>query len=387
MAQNLSAREILEKLVSFPTVSRESNLALIDWVEAYLASHGVQSHRVYNDSGDKAGIFANIGPEAEGGVILSGHTDVVPIDGQDWATDPFTVVEKDGRLYGRGTCDMKGFDAIALAAVPKALAAGVKRPLQIALSYDEEVGCLGAPRLIAEMVKTLPRARAAIIGEPTEMEVVTGNKGGIGIETIVHGFEVHSSLMHTGVNAVMTAARLIDWANQQNAASMQAEPSAIASLFEPPWTSAHVGTITGGTAENITARKCRFVMTFRPVPDETGAMWRDRYLAKVRAVEAEISAIRPEAWIETNVYFQAPGLNPEADGAAETLVRRLSGDNATHAVSYATEAGQFQEAGYSAVICGPGNIEQAHQPNEWLSLEEFDKGIAFIDRVIEDLAR
>ncbi len=387
MAQNLSAREILEKLVSFQTVSRESNLELIAWVEDYLASHGVESQRVYNETGNKAALFANVGPAVEGGVILSGHTDVVPVDGQDWDTDPFTVVEKNGRLYGRGTCDMKGFDAIALAAVPKALAAGVKRPLQIALSYDEEVGCLGAPRLIAAMAEHLPRAAAAIIGEPTEMQVVTGNKGGIGVETIVHGFEVHSSLMHTGVNAVMVAAKLIDWANEQNAASMRATHSAVAALFEPPWTTAHVGTIMGGTAENITARHCRFVMAFRPVPDEKREMWRDRYLAKVREVEAEIAAIRPEAWIETNVYFEVPGLTPERDGAAEELVRRVSGDNATHAVSYATEAGQFQEAGYSAVICGPGNIEQAHQPNEWLSLAEFDKGIAFVDGIIESLTR
>lgn len=385
MAQNMSAREILEKLVSFQTVSRDSNLALIDWVEAYLASHGVVAERVYNDAGDKAGLYANVGPEVAGGIVLSGHSDVVPVDGQDWDSDPFTVTEKDGKLFGRGTCDMKGFIAIALAAVPKALDARVKRPLQIAISYDEEVGCVGAPRLIAQMAETLPRAAAAVIGEPTEMQVVTGNKGGMAIETVVHGFEVHSSLMHTGVNAVMTAARLIDWANEQNAVSMKTAPSDVAGLFEPPWTTAHVGTVQGGTAENITARHCRFIMTFRPVPDEPQELWRDRYLAKVKEIEAEISAIRPEAWIETHVYFQVPGLTPEPEGAAETLARRLSGDNATHVVSYATEAGQFQEAGYSAVICGPGNIEQAHQPNEWLSVEEFEKGIAFIDRVVESL--
>ena len=386
MHKDLTAREILEKLVSFPTVSRESNLALVDWVEDYLAAHGVRATRVYNDEGTKAALYANIGPEVEGGVVLSGHTDVVPVDGQAWDTDPFEMVEKEGRLYGRGTCDMKGFDAIALAAVPKALAAGVKRPLQIALSYDEEVGCLGAPRMIAEMAAHLPKAAAAIIGEPSQMKVVNGHKGGIGIATHLRGHEVHSSLMHTGVNAVMEGAKLIDWANRMNAANMAREPGPIDALFEPPWTTCHVGTITGGTADNITARDCHFVTAFRCIPSESVESWQERYLEAVAEVEAKMRAVHPEARIDTTVRFQVPGLQPERDGVAEALARRITGDNAPHAVSYATEAGQFQQAGYSAVIIGPGNIAQAHQPNEWLSIAEFEAGIAFVDRIIEDLA-
>jgi acetylornithine deacetylase len=196
MGQVLSAREILEKLVSFPTVSRDSNLALVDWVEEYLNGFGVKAHRVYNKDRTKAAIYANVGPEVAGGIVLSGHTDVVPVDGQDWATDPFSVVEKDGLLYGRGTCDMKGFDALALAMVPVALERGVKRPLQIALSYDEEVGCLGAPPMIDDMVGVLPKAEAVIVGEPSMMQAVTGHKGGSGFSIHVKGFEVHSSL-HT----------------------------------------------------------------------------------------------------------------------------------------------------------------------------------------------
>ena len=386
MATKLNAREIMEHLVAFPTVSRDSNLELVDWVEEYLAGFGVSSTRVYNDEGTKANLYANIGPEVEGGIILSGHTDVVPGDGQNWDTDPFQVVEKDGRYYGRGTCDMKGFDALALAAVPLALERGVKRPLQIALSYDEEVGCVGAPRMIAEMADKLPRAAGAIIGEPSMMQAVTGHKGGYGYNTHVRGFEVHSSLMHTGVNAVMEAARLIDWANQQNEASMAAEPTSMAAMFTPPWTTAHVGTITGGTAENITAKDCSFIMGFRVVAGEDPEKWGKRYLDKVKEVEAEMQKIAPSARITTEKRFAVPGLQPEEDGAAEALVRRLTGDNGTHVVSYGTEAGQFQQGGYSAVICGPGNIEQAHQANEYIDINQFEAGWDFMIKLVDQLA-
>ncbi|MGR3289621.1 MAG: M20/M25/M40 family metallo-hydrolase, partial [Paracoccaceae bacterium] len=224
MSYSMTAREILDKLVSFPTVSRDSNLELVDWVEEYLGGYGVTVHRVYDATGKKASIFANIGPEVSGGIILSGHTDVVPVDGQAWDTDPFTVTEKNGRLYGRGTCDMKGFDAIALASVPKALERGLRRPLQIALSYDEEVGCIGAPDMIDQMLDTLPMAAAAIIGEPSMMKTVTAHKGSTGYMTHVKGHEVHSSLMHTGVNAIMFGARLIEWANEMNTANMAKIP-------------------------------------------------------------------------------------------------------------------------------------------------------------------
>ena len=387
MAQNMSAREILERLVAFPTVSRESNLEIIDWIEEYLAGFGVQAHRVYNDDGTKANLYANIGPEVEGGVVLSGHTDVVPVEGQDWDTDPFQVVERGGRLYGRGTCDMKGFDALALAAVPLALERGVKRPLQIALSYDEEVGCLGAPRMIAEMAERLPRAAGAIIGEPSMMQVVTGHKGGYSHATHVRGFEVHSSQPQNGVSAVMQAARLIDWANRVNAANAQAAPGPLAALFDPPYTTAHVGTVHGGTAENITARDCRFVMGFRVVAGDDPEVWKRAYLEEVARVEAEMKAVDPSCFIEVKSSFGVPGLVPEEDGAAEALARRLTGDNGTHVVSYGTEAGQFQQGGYSAVICGPGSIDQAHKANEWISLEQFRAGERFMQKLVEDLAR
>ncbi len=386
MGQVLTAREIMEKLVSFPTVSQVSNLDLIDWVQDYLSGFGVESHRVYDATGQKASLYANIGPEVEGGIILSGHTDVVPVEGQVWDTDPFTVTEKDGLLYGRGTCDMKGFDAIALAAVPLALEKGVKRPLQIALSYDEEVGCLGAPDMIDKMAEFLPKAEAAIIGEPSMMKTVTAHKGGTGFHTHVKGFEVHSSLMHTGVNAIMFGAKLIEWANEMNVINMAKEPGPLAAMFVPPFTTVHVGEISGGTAHNITAKDCEFGVDFRAVPEESLEDWKAAYMAKVAEVQAEMQAIHPKTSIELDQYFGIPGLQPETDGRAEAIARSITGDNGQHVVSYGTESGQFQERGYSAVVCGPGNIEQAHQPNEFISIEQFEAGQKFINKVVQILA-
>ncbi|PHQ98279.1 MAG: acetylornithine deacetylase [Marinosulfonomonas sp.] len=385
MAKHYTSRELLEKLVSFPTVSSVSNLELVDWVEDYLDSHGVKSHRVYNCDKTKANLYANVGPEVEGGIILSGHTDVVPVKGQDWVTDPFSVVEKDGKLYGRGTCDMKGFDALALAAVPLALERGIKRPIQIALSYDEEVGCIGAPFMIDEMAKHLPRAAAAVIGEPSMMKAVSGHKGGLGFATHVHGFEVHSSLIHTGVSAVMQAAKLLEWANQKNAQNAAATPSPIVAEFIPPYTTLHVGVIAGGTAHNITAKDCEFVLSVRVVPGESFDDWEATYMEKVREVEAEMQAIRPETSIEVVRKFDVPALQPETDGVAEKLVRHLTGDNANHVVSYGTEAGQFQQRGYSSIICGPGSIDQAHQANEFIEISQFEAGEQFMHRLVDHL--
>ena len=386
MGMELSAREMMEKLISFPSVSNVSNLPIIDFIEEYLNSHGVECHRVYNPAGDKANLYANAGPAVDGGVILSGHTDVVPVLGQDWDTDPFKVVEKDGKLYGRGTCDMKGFDAIALTAVPKALKRGIKRPIQIAMSYDEEVGCIGAPFMAAEMAKLMPKASAAIIGEPSMMKAVSGHKGGLGIKTHVRGFEVHSSLQHIGVSAIHEAAKLIEWANQMNIQNELLDRSEATSMFTPPWTTVHVGTIEGGTANNITAKDCHFVMGFRVIPNERATDWKQAYESKVREVEAAMKKINPDSFIKLDAAHDVPGLRPEDDGAAEALVRKLTGDIGQHVVSYGTEAGQFQAEGYSSIICGPGDIAQAHQKNEFITLEQFAAGENFMDQLIENLA-
>ncbi|MGJ8622290.1 MAG: acetylornithine deacetylase [Yoonia sp.] len=383
----LSARDLMDKLVSFPTVSRDSNLELIDFVENYLADLGVSATRVPNDDGTKAALYAHIGPQVDGGVVLSGHTDVVPVDGQAWDSDPFTVTEREGRLYGRGTCDMKGFDALALSAVPLALERGIKRPLQIALSYDEEVGCTGAPPMIDHMVAMgMPRADTVLVGEPSMMKVVTGHKGGIGYKMHFRGFEVHSSLAPTGVSAIMMAAKLINWANEVNAENAAKPVTELAADFVPPYTTLHVGTIQGGTAHNITAKDCYFGFDFRIVPGEDIGAWQARFMEKVAELEAEMKAVRPEAGITAEQYFHVPGLVPEAQGKAEALVRQLTGENASNVVSYGTEAGQFQERGYSAVICGPGDIAQAHQPNEFISVDQFRQGEAFISRLVDMLA-
>lgn len=381
-AEHLTPLALMTKLISFPTVSRDTNLPLVDWVESYLDSHGIAAHRVYDDTGKKAAIFAHVGPQEEGGIVLSGHTDVVPVDGQEWDTDPWTVTEKDGKYFGRGTCDMKGFDALSIWALVEAHHRSVARPLQLALSYDEEVGCLGAPPMIDRMLEILPKAGAVIVGEPSMMTAVTAHKGGLGLDTHVKGFEVHSSLMHQGVSAIMAGARLIEWANQTNAQSAAAEPSPIAAMFEPSYTTLHIGTIEGGTANNITAKDCRFSVDMRVLPDEDPDRWREIFMEQVARVEADMKAIRPETSIQVETSFWVPGLRPEEDGEAETVVRQITGDNAEHVVSYGTEAGQFQSRGYSAVICGPGSIAQAHQPNEFIEIAQFEAGAAFLEKMI-----
>jgi acetylornithine deacetylase len=385
MTEILAPRAILDRLVGFATVSRDSNLDLVDWVESYLASHGVVAHRHWNEDRTKSALFAHVGRSVPGGVVLSGHTDVVPVDGQAWTRDPWKVVEEGGRLYGRGTSDMKGFDALAIWAMIEAQQRGVMRPLQLALSYDEEIGCTGAPPMIAAMGQVLPKAASVVVGEPSMMRMVNGHKGGAGFQVHVRGHEVHSSIMHTGVNAIMAGARLIEWANRMNAEGAGAVPTALAAQFVPPWTTVHVGVISGGTAENITAKDCHFGLGFRVVPGEDPEAWVTRFLAQVAALDAEIKGVHPDAGIDVDRYFDVPLLRPETAGSAEALVRRLTGDNDTAVVSYGTEAGQFQAAGYSVVVCGPGDIAQAHQPDEYLEVAQFEAGHAFMQRLIKDL--
>ena len=386
MATDLSARAILDRLVAFPTVSRDSNLDLIAWVEGYLADHGVASTRVPDATGTKAALYANVGPETEGGLVLSGHTDVVPVDGQDWSTDPWTVTERDGRLYGRGTVDMKGFDALALAMVPHALSLDLKRPLQIALSYDEEVGCVGAPPMIDAMAAHLPRAGAALIGEPTMLRPVTGHNASVLFRIHLRGYEVHSSRLPEGVSAIHEAGRILHWVNETNDRLQAAEPDPVSALFDPPFTTAHVGTIEGGTAHNITAKDCRFAVGFRSPAGDDPERHATALAAFLDELDAAMRARHPGAGIDYDRSFGVPGLRPEADGAAEALVRRLTGDNGTHVVTYGTEAGQFQERGYSAVVCGPGDIAQAHQPDEYIETAQFEAGEALLRRAVETLA-
>ncbi len=386
MTRTLSPRELLDKLVSYPTVSRDTNQPLVDWLEEYLVSHGIAPVRAPSPCGEKVALYAHVGPEVEGAVVLSGHTDVVPVDGQPWDTNPFEVVEKDGKLFGRGTCDMKGFDALAIWALVEARKMDLQRPLQLALSYDEELGCIGAPALIEHMLgHGTPRGQTVLVGEPSMMKVVTGHKGMGGFKVHVRGHEVHSSLLPYGVSATMEAGRLIQWANERNEENAAKTPSEVAATFDPPFTTLHMGVVNGGTAGNITALDCHFTFDYRCVPGETTTQWGEAFVGEVEKIRSRIKSIQPAADVHLVPKFDIPALVPEPNGEAEALARKLTGDNASHVVSYATEAGQFQQAGYSAVVCGPGSIEQAHQPNEYLSVEQFEAGQDFMRSLLATL--
>jgi len=369
---------MLAKLVSFNTVSDRSNLDLIAFVEDYLSSHGVTATRVPDKTGEKAAIYATIGPNVDGGVVLSAHTDVVPVDGQNWTSDPFTLREQNGLLYGRGTADMKGFAATVLAKVPNFLASNLSKPIHIALSYDEEVGCFGAPPMIRAMLAEGPRPAAVIVGEPTNMKVVTGHKGIAVLRTRIQGHPVHSSQLHRGVSAISAAVRLISWLDDQTAGNKaKADPDC---PFEPPYTTLHCGTIQGGKAANITAQTCEFMTDIRLLPGEDMTAWIDAYRTYAAdQVLPDMHATSQDCRIDIEILANVPGLTEETDGTAERLVRQLTGDNASHVVVYATEGGQFQEHGLSTVVCGPGSIDQAHQADEFIELAELDRCAAFLD--------
>jgi len=383
MAHRYTSREMIDKLVSFDTVSRHSNLALIAFIEDYLAQWGVPSQRIENAEGTKANLFASAGPaEQAGGVVLSGHTDVVPVDGQDWASNPFSTREADGLLHGRGTCDMKSFIAIALAHLPDMIEAGLERPVHFALSYDEEVGCLGVRPMIDQALSTLPRPEIVIVGEPTMMKVVNAHKAIHAFRTEVTGFEAHSSRTHAGVNAISYAARIINFLEDEGE-RMRVKGDAT-ERFDPPYTTVHIGTIEGGTALNIIPRKCSFVWEFRALPDQDVTEIPDRVDAYIQeTLLPKMRAVSEEADITTVKREFVPGLMANDGSPGETLVLKLAERNEAQAVSYGTEAGLFQIADLPTVICGPGSIDQAHQPNEFVSLEQ----IAACDRFFSRLTK
>jgi acetylornithine deacetylase len=380
----VTPREILARLVAFDTTSRNSNLELIAWVEAFLAARGVVSRRVVNEDGTKANLIATIGPPTAGGIVLSGHTDVVPVDDQPWTSDPFTLTERDGRLYGRGVADMKAFLALALAHVDTALAASLKRPLILAFSYDEEVGCLGVHSLIDDLLAQGPPPAAVLVGEPTLMRVVSGHKGIRTFNVVVTGREAHSSQIGQGFSAIEGAVRLI---NEIYAMARAAEAEAdLASPFVPPAPTMTVGMIEGGTAVNILARRCAFSWDLRCPPGADVDAFEARFRAAATALDAEIKLIAPEGGVEVRRRSDSPAFAIDRDSEAERLARTLTGDNAIEVVAYATEAGVFQRNGLASVICGPGSIAQAHQPNEWLDPAQLELGSAFLRRLIGQLS-
>lgn len=376
--------DILARLIAFDTTSRNSNLALIEWVEEFLQARGVASKRVLNADGAKANLYAAIGPNVEGGVVLSGHTDVVPIDGQPWSSDPWVLTERGGKLYGRGTADMKSFLALSLSHIDAALAAPLKRPIMLAFSYDEEVGCLGAPSMIAEMADVLPKPAAVIVGEPTSMKVVSAHKSVRSFIVEVTGREAHSSLPDQGVSATMEALKLM---NRIVEMGREARARADAqSLFAPAGATMTIGKIEGGTAANIIARRCSFVWDLR-TPDMAEADAIEvRFRQAAEALDAEIKARAAEGGVLVTRRSSTAGLALQRESEAEALARALTGDNETRAVAYAAEAGLFQRAGMPAVLCGPGSIEQAHQPDEWIEISQIQEGVQFMQRLIARLS-
>jgi acetylornithine deacetylase len=380
-AAKIPSVEMVKRLVAFDTTSRNPNMPLMDFARNYLADFGIESQLVFDESGQKANLYATCGPLDTPGVMLSGHSDCVPIDGQDWNSDPFKVIERDGKLYGRGTSDMKSFIALALAAVPELVHAKLKTPVHFAFSYDEEVGCLGVKRLIAQLEGMPIKPKACIVGEPTSMQVVTGHKGKLSTRCHVHGFECHSALAPQGVNAVEIAAELV--ARLRQLARRMQNEGPFDPAFDPPFTTVHTGVIQGGTALNIVPKDCTFEAEIRnlPVHDPHPLLAElKQYAEEVLLPEMQkVSKDAGIAWEELPGY---PGLAGKDGTDVVHLAQALSGNEGSGRVSFGTEAGLFQRAGVPAVVCGPGSIEQAHKPNEYISLEQIARGEAFIAELL-----
>ncbi len=376
----ITSTEMIGRLVGFDTTSRESNLALIEFVRAYLDDFGIGSELVFDAEKRKANLYATIGPKDRGGVMLSGHSDVVPVDGQSWQSEPFAAAERDGRLYGRGTADMKGFIAVMLAMVPEFIAAAAPVPVHLALTYDEEVGCIGVRGLIARFANLPVKPRLCIIGEPTLMQPVVAHKGKRSLRCRVAGHESHSALAHQGVNAIEIAAEMA--VRVREIARRKRETGPYDDGFTPPYTTVHTGTIAGGTALNIVPRECRFEFEIRHLPGDDADAVTDELRRRAAELLPEMHGVSAETGIALEEHNAIPALATPADSEVAALARALTGANALGKVSYGTEGGLYQEAGIPTVICGPGSIEQAHRPDEWVALEQVRECETFMRRLI-----
>ncbi|MEB0012835.1 acetylornithine deacetylase [Glaciimonas sp. Gout2] len=374
---------MIERLIAFPTVSRDSNLGLIEWTRDYLAGLGVTSRLTYDSTGKKANLFATLGQGKKPGLILSGHTDVVPVEGQAWDTDPFKATIKDGLIYGRGSADMKSYIATALALAPKFLAADMEAPLHFALSYDEEVGCIGVQGLIKDLQELGLKPAGCIVGEPTSMQPIIAHKGTNRFRCCITGREAHSSYTTMGVNAIEYAARIIVYIRQMADRFAQLETRDYG--FTVPYTTMQTGLIRGGLASNIVPKECAFDFEARTMPGVDA----ERLYQEVQDFAAkllpEMQLIEPNAKIAFEWLASAPGLNTKEHDAIVQLAASLSRNHTTGAVSYGTEAGLFQRAGIPTVVCGPGNIEQAHRPNEFVALEQVAQCEAFMLRLLDPM--
>jgi len=381
-----SSKDILTALVGFDTVSRNSNLDLIAWVEQYLDRHGVKHERIYDETGKKSNLWATLGPADVPGYILSGHTDVVPVDDQNWTDSPFKLTERDGKLYGRGSTDMKGYVACCLAAVPDMLNANLKKPLHLAFSYDEEVGCIGARGIVAKLTERPAKPIACFVGEPTGMDVVIGHKAKRSLKVTVHGRTCHSSLAPLGVNAVEYAARVIT--KIRDISDRMARKGARDELYDVPFTTGHTGYLHGGTALNIVPDIATFEFEFRTIAaDKSADLAREVIDYAKTVLEPEMQAVAPEAGIVFEDRSEFAGLNTAENAEVTLLAKQLSGRNSHSKVAYGTEAGLFSDAGVPTIVIGPGLIDQAHKADEFIAITELEKCGVFLDRLIALCAR
>ncbi len=376
------AKSRLAELIAFPTVSSDSNLELIVWATSLLTELGARVDIHADDTGQKANLFATFGPDGDGGIVLSGHTDVVPADPSEWISDPFELSERDGRLYGRGSCDMKGFIACVLALAPEIADWNVTRPVHIALTHDEETGCLGAQSLV-EILRSGPvKPAIAIIGEPTSMQIVNGHKGCFEYTTELRGAEGHGSAPDLGVNAAIFATRYVGRLMELAAELRERAPAG--SPFTPPWTTVNVGRIQAGNARNVIAGHAEVEWEMRPVaPGDADYVKQavDRFAAE--ALEPEMRAVSPDACIARHTIAEIAGLEPREGCRAVDLATALTGGNATGIVAFGTEAGLFQELGLDCVVCGPGSIEQAHKPDEFIEISQMEACLSMLARLRE----
>jgi acetylornithine deacetylase len=369
--------EMIRKLVGFPTVSRESNLDLIDFVREYLKPYDADVRLTFDDDKRKANLFASVGPRQQGGIVLSGHTDVVPVQGQAWDSDPFTLIERDDKLYGRGTSDMKGFIAVVLALLPQFVQRGLKSPLHLAFSYDEEVGCIGVGRLIADLTAAGIKPQSCIVGEPTLMKPVIAHKGKKSYRATVRGLAAHSAYAPTGVNAVEAAAEAVAYLKRM--ARRHRDSGPYDKGFDVAHTTVHTGVLHGGTALNIVPHDCSFDFEFRHLPgDDPEKLFEEFKTYVTQTLEPEMRAVFKDAGFDIQLMSQIPALDNSAETEVVALAQGLSGNFEIGKVSYGTEGSQFQRAGIPTVICGPGSIEQAHKPNEFVSREQIAHSEAFL---------
>ena len=386
-ADDLPPLELIRKLVSFDTTSRESNLAMIEWVRAYLGNYGIASALTFDDDRRKANLFATIpaqdGNATTGGIVLSGHTDVVPVDGQPWDSNPFEVVQQGDRLIGRGVTDMKSFLAVGLSFVPEFVRRGLRKPVHFALSYDEEVGCIGVRRLISDVLAQGLTPLGCIVGEPTGMPLVVAHKGKKAWRCRVRGFEAHSSLTPNGINAVQIACEIVAWIARR--ARELREAGRKDDAYDVPFTTVHVGTIQGGTALNIVPRDCAFDFEIRHLPFDDP----DAFFAEVKTYAESflpaMHAVAPGTHIEFDLLSTLPGFDTHEGSEITTLGCACNGTHGFGKVSFGTEASLFHNANLPTVICGPGHIAQAHQPNEWVALEQIARCESFMRRLADQV--